>query len=52
VLYLDRPLPGSGFEIGQGGRFGYSDLKGAALSGAADLWELNAGGMLVTGWVA
>jgi len=23
------------------GRFGYSDLKEAALSGAADLWELN-----------
>lgn len=29
------------------GRFGYSDLKEAALSGAADLWALNVGGLLL-----
>jgi hypothetical protein len=31
------------------GRFGYSDLKEAALSGAAALWALNAGVLLLEG---
>ena len=29
------------------GRFGYIDLKEAAVSGAADLWELHAVGVLL-----
>jgi hypothetical protein len=29
------------------GRFGYNDLKEAALSGADDLWELNAVGVVL-----
>ena len=35
MLYLDRPLWEGESCAGVGGRFGYSDLKEAALSGAA-----------------
>ena len=49
-LYLKRP-----WEClccaGVCGRFGYSDLKEAALSGAAALWELNGVESLLLGWV-
>ena len=40
-LYLERPL--LALEVAQVwvGRFRYSDLKEAALSGASGLWELN-----------
>jgi hypothetical protein len=41
VLYLDRPGSKSGSGAALCGRFRYSDLKEAALSGAADLWALN-----------
>jgi hypothetical protein len=41
VLYLDRLLVSAERGMDLVGRFGYSDLKEAALSGAADLWELN-----------
>jgi len=41
VLYLDRPFVRVKRGIVLVGRFGYSDLKEAALSGAAGLWELN-----------
>jgi hypothetical protein len=32
------------------GRFGYSDLKEAAVSRAAGLWALNGGALLLEGW--
>jgi hypothetical protein len=41
VLYLDRLLVSAERGIDLVGRFGYSDLKEAALSGAAVLWALN-----------
>jgi hypothetical protein len=41
VLYLDRPFVRVERGIVLVGRFGYSDLKEAALSGAAVLWVLN-----------
>jgi hypothetical protein len=41
VLYLDRPGSKSVRGAVLCGRFGYSDLKEAALSGAAELWALN-----------
>ncbi len=41
VLYADRPLLSTEIGAGLGGRFGYSDLKEAAFSGAAALWELD-----------
>jgi hypothetical protein len=41
VLYLDRPGSKSGIGSALCGRIRYSDLKEAALSGAADLWALN-----------
>jgi hypothetical protein len=41
VLYLDRRVRAVVVTGCKSGRFGYSDLKEAALSGAADLWELN-----------
>jgi len=41
VLYLYRPLVSSERGIVLVGRFRYSDLKEAALSGAAVLWALN-----------
>ncbi len=50
VLYLDRPQRDLPAGTGVCGRFGYSDLKEAALSGAADLWALYAGALLLEGW--
>jgi hypothetical protein len=53
VLYLDRPrFGGEGWSLFWEGRFGYSDLKGAALSGALDLWVLNRLGLSLgtRGW--
>jgi hypothetical protein len=41
VLYLDRPRVRAERGIVLLGRFRYSDLKEAALSGAAVLWALN-----------
>ena len=41
MLYLDRPGSKSGISSALCGRIRYSDLKEAALSGAADLWALN-----------
>jgi hypothetical protein len=41
VLYLDRPVVSAERGLVLAGRFGYSDLKEAALSGAAGLWVLN-----------
>ena len=41
MLYLDRPGSKSVSGAVLCGRFGYSDLKEAALSGAVDLWALN-----------
>jgi hypothetical protein len=47
VLYLDRPGSTAGGSGAAGcGRFGYSDLKEAALSGASDLWVLNRVGLV------
>lgn len=41
MLYLDRPLLVLALAPVWVGRFGYSDLKEAAFSGAAALWELD-----------
>jgi hypothetical protein len=41
VLYLDRPVVSAERGLVLAVRFGYSDLKEAALSGAAGLWVLN-----------
>jgi hypothetical protein len=41
VLYLDRPGWKSVCGAVLWGRFGYSDLKEVAVSGAAELWTLN-----------
>ena len=41
MLYLDRPLVSAERGIVLVGRFGYSDLKEAALSWSAILWALN-----------
>jgi hypothetical protein len=40
VLYLDRPLKIAWVTQLWMGRFGYRDLKEAAFSGGAALWEL------------
>jgi hypothetical protein len=52
VLYLDRPRWKAGWDSDLFGRFRYNDLKEAALSGAAALWALNVGGVLLEGWDA
>ena len=41
MLYLDRPLLALAVAQVWVGRFGYSDLKEAAFSGAAALWDLD-----------
>jgi len=41
VLYLDRPLLALAVAQVWVGRFGYSDLKEAAVCVAAALWELD-----------
>ena len=41
MLYLDRLLYIEGVTRLWVGRFGYSDLKEAAFTGAAALWELD-----------
>jgi hypothetical protein len=53
-LYLDRRRLTAGSGAAVCGRFGYNDLKEAALSGGDDLWELNAVGVVLAvcgGWV-
>jgi hypothetical protein len=50
VLYLDRPCWAADAGVSMHGRFRYSDLKEAALSGASALWALNVGELLLEGW--
>jgi hypothetical protein len=52
VLYLDRPFERVKRGIVLVGRFGYSDLKEAALSGAAVLWVLNRVELMTVGEAA
>jgi len=49
VLYLDRPCVSAERGGVLEGRFRYSDLKEAAISGAADLWELKGLELVVVG---
>jgi hypothetical protein len=49
VLYLDRRVRAVVVTGCKSGRFGYSDLKEAALSGASALWELNRPELVLVG---